>query len=172
LIDPSRDARHPAIDRGTAMIARRKFNHITAGLLSKFLTRNNDFDGYWAPGVLYTEARAFGSRVEIDMLHGRVQPDCSACMSVARTWALYLREALGRHGIAPDALAAATISLEFGLAPMPKLPNYPYDHNYGADFRATLRLQSHDGRTFVRQDRGYCTLHEEFRGRRSTRRDG
>ncbi|WP_409266426.1 hypothetical protein [Massilia sp. BHUDP2] len=154
------------------MIARRKFNHITAGLLSKFLTRNNDFDGYWALGVLYTEARAFDKRVEIDMLHGRVQPDCPACTSVARTWALYLRAALARHGIAPDALAAVTLSLEFGLAPMPKLPSYPYDHKYGADFRASLRLQSRDGRVFVRQDRGYCTPHEEFRGTRSTRRAG
>ena len=79
------------------MIARRKFNHITAGLLSKFLTRYNDIDGYWALGVMYTEARAFDSRVEIDMLHGVAQPDCAACTSVARTWALYLREALGRH---------------------------------------------------------------------------
>lgn len=154
------------------MIARRKFNHITAGLLSKFLARYNDIDGYWALGVMYTEARAFDSRVEIDMLHGVAQPDSPACTGVARTWVLHLREALGRHGIAPDALAAVTISLEFGLAPMPKLPNYPYDHHYGADFRATLRLQSRDGRVFVRQDRAYCTPHEEFRGRRSTRRDG
>ncbi|WP_313034477.1 hypothetical protein [Massilia alkalitolerans] len=172
MIDLSRDARHPAIDRGMGMIARRKFNHITAGLLSKFLTRYNDVDGYWALGVLYTEARAFGSRVEIDMLHGRAQPDCPACMSVARSWAVNLREALGRHGIAPDALAAVTISLEFGLAPLPKLPSYPYPHNYGPDFRATLRLQSRDGRVFVRQDRGYCTPHEEFWGTRSTRRAG
>lgn len=154
------------------MIARRKFNHITAGLLSKFLTRYNDIDGYWALGVLYTEARGFGSRVEIDMLHGRAQPDLPACMSVARSWAVNLREALGRHGIAPDALAAVTISLEFGLAPLPKLPSYPYHHNYGPDFRATLRLQSRDGRTFVRQDRGYCTPHEEFWGRRSARPAG
>ena len=154
------------------MIARRKFNHITAGLLSKFLTRYNDIDGYWALGVLYTEARAFNRRVEIDMLHGRAQPDCPACMSVARTWALYLREALARHGIAPDAVTAATISLEFGLAPMPKLPGYPRDHNYGADFAASLRLESRDGRAFARQDRGYCMPHEEFWGRRSTRRAG
>lgn len=152
------------------MIARRKFNHITAGLLSKFLTRYNDIDGYWALGVMYTEARAFDSRVEIDVLHGVARPDSPACTDMARSWALDLRAALARHGIAPDALAAATMSLEFGVAPMPKLPNYPYDHNYGPDFRASLRLQSSDGCVFVRQDRGYCTPHEEFRGRRSTRR--
>lgn len=153
------------------MIARRKFNHAAAGLLSKFLTRYNDIDGYWALGVLYSEARAFDKRVEIDILNGRAQPDLPACMSVARSWALHLREALGRHGIAPDALAAATISLEFGVAPMPKLPSYPNHHNYGADFLATLCLQARDGRAFSRRDRGYCMPHDEFWGRRSTRRD-
>ena len=154
------------------MIARRKFNHITAGLLSKFLTRYNDIDGYWALGVMYTESRACGNRVEIDVLHGRARPDFPACSSMARSWALNLREALGRHGIAPDALAAASMLLEFGLAPMPNIPCYPNDHKFGADFRATLRLQSRDGRTFVRQDRGYCMPHEEFWGRRSTRWTG
>jgi hypothetical protein len=154
------------------MIARRKLNHITAGLLSKFLTRYNDIDGYWALGVMYTETRASGSRVEIDMLRGVAQPDLPACTSVAQAWVLNLRAALARHGIAPDALTAVTLSLEFGLAPMPKLPSYPSDHKYGPDFRASLRLQSRDGRVFVRQGRGYCTPHEEFWGTRSTRRAG
>ncbi|MFN3791064.1 hypothetical protein [Massilia sp.] len=154
------------------MIARRKFNHITAGLLSKFLTRYNDFDGYWALGVMYSEVRSFNNRADIDMLHGVAQPDFPGCTSVARNWALHLRAALRRHGIAPDALAAAAISLEFGLARMPGLPGYPHEHDCGPDFLATLRLQSRDGRAFARQDRGYCMPHEEFRGRRSTRRAG
>lgn len=154
------------------MIARRRFNHITAGLLSRFLSRNNDVDGYWALGVLFTEAHAFYKQVEIDILHGRARPDLPACMQVARHWVPQLRAALDRHGIAPAVLEAATVSIEFGLAPMPKLPGYPSHHHYGPDFLCTLRLQARDGRVFARQDRGYCTPHEQFPGRRSTRRAG
>lgn len=150
---------------GMGMIARRKLNHTGAGLLSKFLTRYNDVDAYWALGVLYTEARMVAMRVDIDMLDGSVEPALPACVSVGRTWALHLRQALARHGIAPDALVTAIISIEFGL-PLPERPGYP---ECGDPFVCTLRLRSRDGREFVRQAQSCCMPHEEHSGRRSVR---
>ena len=151
------------------MIARRKFNHTAAGLLSKFLTRYNDVDGYWALGVLYTEARASANRVELDMLGGTAHPASPVCIDVARSWALHLRQALARHGVSPEALATASLAIEFGLPPRPRRPGHI---EYGDPFLCSLRLVSRDGREFARQERGHCMPHEAFRGRRSMRRAG
>jgi hypothetical protein len=148
------------------MISNHKFNHTVCGLLSKFIGRNNDYQGYWAPGVLYTEARLSGKRVELDLLAASAQPPSPACAGMARTWAHYLRQALERHGVSPDALAAASISIEFGLPPVPKRPGFV---EHGDPFLCSLRLLSRDGRKFVRQEQAHCMPHEEFRGRRSSR---
>lgn len=149
------------------MIARRKFNHTVAGLLSKFLARDNDIDGYWTPGVLYTEARAAANRVELDLLGTVAAPASPACLSVARTWTFYLGEALGRHGISPDALAAASISIEFGLPLAQARPGYIA---FGDPFQCSLRLLCGDGRELVRRKVAHCMPHEAFWGTRSTRR--
>ncbi len=167
-VDPSRDARHPALDRGTGMIARRTFNHISAGLLSKFISRNNDIDGYWGLGVLYAETRASAHRAVFDLLDQGAQPASPVCVSVARTWALYLRVALARHGITSQALAAATVSVEFGL-PLPKRPLYI---PYGDPFMCVVHLLSADGREFTRRTTGYCLPYDRFHGRRSARWPG
>lgn len=150
------------------MIAKRKFNHTAAGLLSKFISRNNDIDGYWGLGVLYTEARASANRVAFDLLDGAAQPASPVCISAARTWSLYLRVALARHGLTSQALVAATVSIEFGL-PLPKRPLYI---PYGDPFVCVVHLLSADGREFTRQKIGYCLPNDQFHGRRSARWPG
>lgn len=150
------------------MIAKSKFNHTAAGLLSKFISRNNDIDGYWGLGVLYTQARTSANRVAFDLLGGSAQPASPVSVSVARTWALYLRVALARHGLTSQALVIASVDVEFGL-PLPKRPLYI---PHGDPFVCTVRLVSTDGREFTRQVIGYCLPYEEFHGRRSTRWTG
>ena len=151
------------------MLSRYKLRHTATGLLDKFIGRNNDYEGYWALGVLYTEARVSGNRVALDLLTAKAQPASGACTGLARTWADYLREALGRHGLCAGDLAAATISLEFGLPPVPKRPGYV---EYGDPFSVLLRLVSRDGLEFARQGTGHCKPYDEFRGSRSTRYKG
>lgn len=147
------------------MIAKAKFNHTAAGLLGKFISRNNDIDGYWGLGVLYLEARASANRIVLDLREGTAQPPSPVCTGAAHTWALYLRAALARHGLAADALAAATLSIEFGL-PVPKRPPYI---PHGDPFGCVVHLRAADGREFIRREIGYCLPWDQFHGSRSTR---
>ncbi|VXC77445.1 hypothetical protein [Massilia sp. 9I] len=141
------------------MLSRYKLRHTTAGLLDKFIGRNNNYEWYWALGVLYTEARAAANRVEFDLLAGTAQPATPACASLARTWASYLKQALHRHAASPEDLAVARLSVTFGLPAVPKRPGYI---EYGDPFLCTLHLASHDGRACVRERTEHCVPHEEF----------
>ncbi|MFC0253969.1 hypothetical protein [Massilia consociata] len=151
------------------MISRRKLNHTAAGLLDKFVGRYNDHEGYWALGVLYKEARISANRVEIDMLDASVQPASPICTDLARTWASCLRQAIDRHGIPTHDLAAASISIEFGL---PAVPTPPGLVAWGDPFPVHLAPRIRDGRVSTRQKSGHCRPSDQFPGRRSGRYTG
>ncbi|MEW6762416.1 MAG: hypothetical protein AB1437_16465 [Pseudomonadota bacterium] len=148
------------------MIAKRWLKHTAAGLLDSFVSRNNDFIGYWAPGVLYTETRATGMRAELDLIRAAARPDTPAALAAAHYWSGYLREALRRHGSTIDDLETATVSLAFGLPLLP-LPSY---HMCGGDpFSCSVRLVSRGGDAVEREALRSCLPHLTHDGRRSTR---
>jgi len=140
------------------MLSNYKLNHTAAGLLDKFIGRDNDYQTHWALGVLYYEAREAGNRVTLDLLAPAAQPDSPACASLARTWGIHLRQALGRHHALPDELAAASISVAFGLPPVPKRPGYI---EIGDPFLCTLRLVAADGRMAERCRMEHCKPADE-----------
>lgn len=141
------------------MLSKYKLNHMTAGLLDKFVGRNNDYQRHWALGVMYYEARAAGDRIELDLLAACTQAPFPASTTLARTWAAYLRQALARHNAAPDELHAATMSVQFRLPPVPKRPGYI---EYGDPFLCSLRLVAKDGRVAERHRMGHCAPADEF----------
>lgn len=148
------------------MLSRRKLNHTAAGLLGKFISRNNDHEGYWALGALSMEARRLDNRVELDLLQASARPAAPACASLALIWSGHLHAALARHGALAGELAGASITLEFGLV---ALPMPPWSYPFGDPFRCTVRLASADGRVAERQALGRCFPLDQFRGSRSTR---
>ncbi len=148
------------------MIAKRWLTHTAAGLLDSFVSRNNDYMGYWAPGVLSTETRATGMQVELDLIRVAARPDAPAADAAAQYWSGYLSEALRRHGSTVDELETATVSLAFGLPPMP-LPSY---YMCGGDpFSCSVRLVARSGDAVERKALRSCLPHLSHDGRRSTR---
>ncbi len=139
------------------MIAKRKLRHAAAGLLGKFMSRNNDYQGYWALGVLYTEARASGMRVKLDLLHGRALPEATACVSVARSHAVFLRTALARQGLVPDMLSSATLSLAF-CSPAASMP--ANGSSFGDPVECILTIVARDGRTVSLHASARCAPHD------------
>ena len=148
------------------MIAKRWLSHCAAGLLDSFRSRSNDYLGYWAPGVLYTETLETGMRVEIDLLAATAFPQTPATGSAASYWSSRLAEAIGRHGGTLDDLETASMSIAFGLPPDPACPR---EGGLGDLFRCSLRLVSRSGAVVDRERFGYCVPHERFDGRCSTR---
>ncbi|MCA1855029.1 hypothetical protein LE190_03670 [Massilia oculi] len=141
------------------MLSRYKLNHMAAGLLDKFIGRNNGYECHWALGVLYCEARQAGNRVELDLLAGSAFPALPASTSMAHTWQRYLQLALGRHGETVGGLTEASIAVAFGLPPVPKRPGYI---EYGDPFQCTLRLVAANGRCAERRRMQHCHPADEF----------
>lgn len=148
------------------MIEKRWLKNIAAGLLDSFVSRNNDFIGYWVLGVLYTETLAYGKRVDIDLLAASADPATPAAVAAACFWSDYLRAALQRHRGAVGDLEMATVSITFGCSPLPQ----PRHHMCGGDpFACSLRLLSRSGDVADREALGFCFPHLSHDGRRSTR---
>ncbi|NNG22188.1 hypothetical protein [Telluria aromaticivorans] len=151
------------------MISRRKLNHFSAGLLDTFITRYNDYEGYWAFGVLYREVQASANRMQLDLLAATAQPEAPAACSVARTYARYLHQAIAKLGVRLEELESASMVIEFGLPPVPRNPNLV---QVGDPFTCTLHVVTRDGRRATRQKLAQCMRVDEFRGSRSTRYTG
>jgi len=151
------------------MIAKRWLKNISAGMLGSFMGRNNDFIGYWAPGILYTETRESGNRAKFDLLAVAARPVTPACIGMAQYWSDYLRIALLRHGSTVDDFEAATISVAFGLSPVPR----PRRHmSVGDTFSCSVCLVSRQGDVVVRDAMDFCLPHALYDGRRSGRYRG
>ncbi len=57
------------------MARRRELKNIASGLSSSFVSRNNDYDGYWELARLYDFANSEGvSEIKIDLLNSKVSP--------------------------------------------------------------------------------------------------
>ena len=151
------------------MISRRKLNHLGAGLLDTFISRYNDYEGYWAFGVMYREAQASANHMQLDLLAATAQPEAPAACSVARTYARYLRQAIARLGVGLEELESASIAIEFGLPPVPRNPNLV---QVGDPFTCTFHVVTRDGRKASRQKLAHCMRVDQFRGSRSARYTG
>lgn len=145
----------------------KKLNHIAAGVLASFVSRNNDVGGYWALGVLSREAATTGNAVALDLL----APDTAApspspaAASAARHYAQFLHGALQRQGLAPDALAQARIAVTFNTT----APAHVHYTSVGDIFACSITLAGTDGSVAERTAYGRCQPCTEGRFTRSTR---
>ena len=58
------------------MARRREFRNIGVGLLSSFVSRNNDVYGYWGIGKLYSHMLASKSMIlSIDLINEKIEPE-------------------------------------------------------------------------------------------------
>ncbi|MCD2518719.1 hypothetical protein LQ564_20690 [Massilia sp. G4R7] len=147
------------------MLTKYKLNHVAGGLMGTFISRYNDYQGYWAFGVMVRELRDGGNRVHLDLLAGSAEPAAPAAASAARAYADYLGRALGKLGASPSDLAEAGMLVEFGLPAA--APAQPWRVMAGDPFRCTLRLVGRDGRVASRQASEHCMPVDLFEGRRS-----
>lgn len=144
----------------------KKLNHAAAGLLTSFVSRNNDFDGYWALGMLCREAARHGDIAALDLLAPDAQASSPAARAVARQYAAFLRRAIERLGLAPAEVTRARIDIRFNVTGSDSPATV---HGIGDVFacRATLACQS--GRIVQRTVYGRCLPYTPGAFSRSTR---
>lgn len=128
-----------------------RLRHLAAGLLASFISRNNDVEGYWAPGMLY--AQLPGSAVRLDLLRWNAEPASAAAVTVARNYGERLRRALPKISLAGDELTEAAIEVVFDTAP--SVPTVLF-FTSGEPFDCVITLRNRHGQQVVRRAHGRC----------------
>ena len=133
----------------------KRLRNVAAGLLSSFISRNNDVERAWALGMLYNEAADGGMR--LDLLAWQASTPGPAGHTVACNYGEMLRRALHREGIDRAELSAALVELRFDTAVRPV-----YYHSGGEPFDCSITLRTRDGQVVARQAHGRCWRHQPY----------
>lgn len=135
------------------MKARSRLKHAAAGLLGSLISRNNDINGYWAPGLLYRDTSAPPHLMELDMLTVSSQPSSHSGTLVAACYAAFLRDALEKQAFGWHKLTQATIKFQFNAAVSDPHFNYPCA---GDPFICTVSLHTSCGLMATVSARARC----------------
>ena len=142
------------------MPTRSRLKHAAAGLLGRLISRNNDIDGYWAPGWLYRNVSAPPHRVELDLLTGQAQPPSHYASVMLEHCVAFLRPALSRHGVDWAALSCSSVSFQFAAEASDRHDNYP---GVGDPMICSVSLATARARSGTLQARSRCLPFTEGR---------
>ena len=69
------------------MARRKELKNIAQGIISSFVSRNNDYDGYWELAKLYDLANKNNRlKVSIDLLESKIYPNTSSYEPLVQVW--------------------------------------------------------------------------------------
>lgn len=142
------------------MAKRKEFAGIVNSVVSSFVSRNNDLEGYWALGRLYKLALECGANaVSLDLFSGRMTPSWSLGTVVTEAYRNMLLSLTAKAGIPNEYVSSAEIAIVFGERPgVAETP-----------FVCRLSVVDDRGRLYVGVATGSCRAHDPRRELRSTR---
>lgn len=148
---------------------RRKLRGIAAGLLSSFVSRNNDVDGYWALGKLYRLVETAGiQKVQIDLLARRMEPASSDYAMMLSAYHAKLQQQLIVNGLSLAHLQHALIELDFGLSLQALRSEAVWGH--GSGYRCAISLIDDHGHRHRAEKYGRVAPHDPRNEQRSVGR--
>jgi hypothetical protein len=152
---------------GRRMSRRAEHHNLANALLSTFVSRNNDVDGYWAIGRLRLDTERLNTQVvELDVLAGTSAPDTSDGRFVAS----FYREWIGtRLAKLREPAGVASVSVRLNFAPEEPLRFSREISVYGAPYTCEVAVTSSSGATRVSRHTGRCAPHDPKIEHRSTR---
>ncbi|WP_139168710.1 MULTISPECIES: hypothetical protein [unclassified Duganella] len=95
------------------MKIRSRLKHGASGLLARFISRNNDYQGFWTLGVLYSSLRVAPWRVEFNLISEDAYPSNEIAAGIATEQSAFLRAALSKQHVAWDFVKRATLTVQF-----------------------------------------------------------
>lgn len=108
------------------MARRKELKNISRGLVNSFVSRNNDYDGYWELAKLYDlSVENGGVEVEIDLLSGTTKPVSPKFLPLITLWQRKLQSMLESSSISGSWVRSVVIRSSFNVS-------YNYDlHKWG-----------------------------------------
>lgn len=133
------------------MKIRSRLKHGASGLLARFMSRNNDYQGFWTLGVLYGSVRTAPWRVELNLISGHAYPTNRITTSVAAEQATFLHTALSKQNVAWHSVKRATLTVQFNAR-----VQEGYTGTRGEPFLCTVELESAAGQSATVSLVGRC----------------
>jgi hypothetical protein len=153
-----------ALGRATSYdraVRRASLNNFAAGIASSFVSRNNDYDGYWALGQLRSLSEQLSRSKFCIPLVPRVATHTLLLDAVASHYAVMLTrwfEAAGAHG---DSIVEARIRVSFAIEVSALLPLFR--SACGKPFACEVELLAASGKSTSAREVGYCWAHDPAR---------
>lgn len=142
-----------------------RLKHAAAALANSLISRNNDVNGHWAPGLLYQNVLTPPCIIEVDLLGLQSIPPSQSAAQMAANTAAFPRTALAKHNIPWTDLAIASITFQFN-APVQD-PNFHFPC-LGDPFTCQVTLQTIAGRPVAVSVQARCHPYDYERYSAST----
>ena len=151
------------------MPTRRIIKSVVNGLLSSFVSRNNDIDGYWGLGKLRSLSELQNTTsiiINLKPTHAKIESRHISLDVVTQHYAFMLVSIIERCGLPSAYVAEARIIVDFVISPT--LPEPPKS-TWGEPFLCTVVIIDDTGREWRASHTGRCGKHDPKRELKSTR---
>ncbi len=153
------------------MAQRKALKNVAGGLVGSFVSRNNDTNGYWALGLLYSLVNTVGTkRIRITL---RPSPDLDPdplLADVASRYSAMLERLLRASGVATESVSEARTDVHFDIAdPTPSLLS---GFSRGQPVSCEASLIDNNGKAHSQECITICAPHDANRESRSGRASG
>jgi hypothetical protein len=150
------------------MPRRREIRNAAQGLLGSFVSRNNDVDGYWGIGKLYSAAKSARTKIiSLDLIDLKVTPDIDGFDHLLRKYADLLVKQFPKRLPTSSWLSEAKITIEFESHVDPS--DIPRWFTIGEPFSCIVLLADTHNRKCETKAFGRCKMHDPNTESRSTR---
>ena len=147
------------------MARRKEFKSIASGLLSSFISRNNDVYGYWGIGKLYSHMLKSKTMIlEIDLVNSSIIPNDNEFDLLIKSFSDRLITQMKKRELNPDYLISAKIILTGYPKDRPLTTYAP--NRINCDFIITDDL----GKEHKAIENVWCRKHNRWKESKSTRR--
>jgi hypothetical protein len=132
---------------------------VADGLARAFAGRDNDVEGWWVPGLLLDATAPADPAYRLDLMTGATSPTSLTpeLDELGPAWARYFAWTLARHGVPPDRVATADLTLRFEHGSVRSwlgVTDWP--------FVSMVRIQDDRGRDYERSAISHCSRLSDF----------
>ena len=139
---------------------------VANGLLGSFMSRNNDYAGYWALGMLYARALEHHEKnYSLALLSAGPKPTDGLSRALVATYEAFLLKSMSSRGIPNYWVESVRLSIDFEHSG--SLPYHPASPS--RPFLARVLLGTSFGKSIPLQRSGSCWPHNPDRESRSNR---
>lgn len=138
------------------MSSRRHLKSVADGVVRAFAGRNNDVDGWWAPGLILAAVPPGDPDYSVDLLTGAGTPTLEGTLleDLGQAWARYLAWSFARHGLSESVVRSARLILRFEHAD--DVPSWVLGHR-DQPFWCTVTIEDDRGRRCQSVAESHCS---------------